>query len=113
MATKKTTKTTKRKAVSKTKKTEPIKEENPYTLLMVIASAIILLILIVPKSNVNNNSTIKTTSSEIIESEDKTIEIGGEFYKSKEEAYKLLKDIPQTRRTDEETIFVESYKLEK
>ncbi len=113
MATTKTKKTTKRKAVSKAKKTAQIKDENPYTLLMVIVSAIILLILIVPKSNHTHKNPSKKTSLESVELENlKKVSISGKTYNSDAEAYRLLKEIPQTRRTDEETTFVESYQIE-
>ena len=42
--------------------------------------------------------------------EDSSYTISGKKYASMEEAYQDLKSIPQTRRTQEETKFVESYK---
>ena len=118
MATKKTTKTT-RKIIRKPKKNiaKDKKVESPYSGLILIASIIILFIIVVPKGKMNNEKveantkesleTINSTSADL-----ESITISGNIYISEEEAYKALSPVPQTRRTSAETKFVESYKYE-
>ena len=123
MATKTTKKTTK-KTTRKPKKNivKETKVESPYSGLILIASIIILFIIVVPKGEISremgdnekkelsNEGTIENINK--IGSEVEPITISGKTYVSESEALKALRPVPQTRRTSDETKFVESYKYE-
>ena len=105
---KKTTKTraTKSKATKKsikTKKVQKIQEENSFGIMMLVIAGLALLIYFA-----SNIDTPKMKENYNISTSDagKTT-VSGKTYESIEAAYNTLKEIPQTRRTDEEISFVE------
>ena len=87
-------------------------QENSSLNVMTLAIVgIVLLIYFGTSSELSVDVKVNTSNSQeqIQKSE---ITISGKTYSSSDEAYNLLKEIPQTRLTDEETSFVESYKVE-
>ena len=105
--------TTKAKVVKKTKaKTAPIKGSNDSGSLSIMILAIVGIILLIYFGTSTKVSVDVRVGDEKTEKliEDNIITISGKTYNSLQEAHSVLKEIPQTRRTDEETSFVESYK---
>ena len=105
--------TAKSKAIKNTKAKKVVKKEtaesSSLNIMILAIIGIILLIYFGTSSEVSVDVKIETGNTEEI-IEDMSIIISGETYGSSQEAYTLLKEIPQTRRTNEETRFVESYK---
>ena len=96
-----------KKTTSKTKKTNP--ESNSVG---IMALAVLGLILLLYFGTSNSNISIELevdTNTESTISPKKLIIISGKSYSSKEKAIEVLKFMPQTRLTDEERDFVESY----
>jgi len=107
--------TTKAKVVKKTKvKKAPSKESMESGSLSIMILAIVGIMLLVyfgTSTEVSVDVKVGDKNTEEL-IQNNTITISGKTYKSSLEAYSILKAIPQTRLTNEETGFVESYKLE-
>ena len=106
---KKTTKTrtTKSKATKKsvkTKKVQKTDEESSFGIMMLVIAGLALLIYFA--SNIDTPEKEFELKPVVVI---KGIEIDGKFYNSSEDAYNTLKEIPQTRRTQEEILFVERW----
>ena len=101
------TKNTKTKKATKNETTE----NSSLSIMILAIVGIVLLIYFGTSSELSVDVKVNTSNSQeqIQKSE---ITISGKTYSSSDEAYNLLKEIPQTRLTDEETSFVESYKVE-
>ena len=108
--TKKTTSKTK-KTTSKTKKA--VQTTNPESNSMgIMALAVLGLILLLYFSTSNSNISIELdvdTNTKSTTAPQMLIVISGKSYSSEEKAMEVLKFMPQTRLTDEERDFVESY----
>ncbi|MAQ32199.1 MAG: hypothetical protein CMD26_05685 [Flavobacteriales bacterium] len=108
--TKKTTKSKITKRNIKPKKSVNKKEENSFGMMMLIITGVALLIYFASNITVEESESKRgllfETKSEI--SED-SFTISGKTYSSKEDAYNTLKEIPQTMRTSEEILFVETW----
>ena len=112
--------TTKAKVVKKTKvKKAPSKESMESGSLSIMILAIVGIILLVYFSTSTFSTSTEVSVDKRVGDENtedliqnNKITISGKTYNSSTEAYSILKEIPQTRRTNEETGFVESYTLE-
>ena len=106
--TKSNTKTTKRK--NSTRKKQVKKEENSFGITLLIVGGLILLIYFASNIDANVEVSIEagksTTQEEMI---DQKIIISGKTYNSREAAMEQLRFLPQSRLTEEEVNFVESY----
>jgi len=106
--TKSNTKTTKRK--NSTRKKQVQKEENSFGITLLIVGGLILLIYFASNIDANVEVSIEagksTTQEELI---DQKIIISGKTYTSREAAMEQLRFLPQSRLTEEEVNFVESY----
>ena len=89
--------------------TKETTESGSFSIMILAIIGIILLIYFGTSSEVSVDVKIGAENTEEI-IENGSIIISGTAYGSSQEAYTLLKEIPQTRRTNEETRFVESYK---
>ena len=98
-----------KKSNAKKTVTKETTESGSFSIMILAIIGIILLIYFGTSSEVSVDVKIGTENTEEI-IEDRSIIISGTTYSSSKEAYTLLKEIPQTRRTNEETRFVESYK---
>tara|TARA_Y100000589_G_scaffold39485_1_gene33068 strand:- start:156 stop:509 length:354 start_codon:yes stop_codon:yes gene_type:complete len=113
MSKKTTTKKTTTKSVknNRSKKINKEIENDSGSLGMIILAVLGLVLLIYFGTNSDVNVDVKISNEKKQELvEDSSYTISGKKYASMEEAYQDLKSIPQTRRTQEETKFVESYK---
>ena len=113
--------TTKSKVVKKTKSkktpSEKSIESGSLSIMILAIVGIILLVYFGTSTEVSVDVKVGDKNTKQLESteqliEDNTITISGKTYNSSQEAYSVLKAIPQTRQTNEETGFVESYKME-
>ena len=105
--TKKTTIKTKKTAKKAVQKTTP--ESNSVG---IMALAVLGLILLLYFSTSNSNISIELdvdTNTKSTTAPQMLIVISGKSYSSEEKAMEVLKFMPQTRLTDEERDFVESY----
>ncbi len=96
--------TTKSKAAKK-----ETTESGSLSIIILAILGIILLVYFGTSSEVSVDVRVGTENTEDLMKDD-AITISGTTYSSSKEAYTLLKKLPQTRRTNEETRFVESYK---
>ena len=105
--TKKTTSKTKKTTKKAVQKTKP--ESNSVG---IMALAVLGLILLLYFGTSNSNISIELdvdSNTESVTAPQKLIVISGKSYSSQEKAMEVLRFIPQTRLTDEERDFVESY----
>ena len=118
---KKTIKSTKTKTAKKTIKStktktakNPVnKQDNSMGIMLLVSIGLILLIYFGSTVSVDThvpNNNVKLNNVKINSDTNNQIIISGKTYSSKEEAKEVLKQIPQTQRTDEEISFVEGYK---
>ena len=106
--TKTNTKTTKRKASTRKKQIQ--KEENSLGITLLIVGGLILLIYFA--SNIDTNTEVSIEAGKNAKQEevvDQKIIISGKTYASREAAMEQLQFFPQSRLTEEEIKFVESY----
>ena len=100
-----------KKPASKTKKA--VQKTNPESnSIGIMALAVLGLILLLYFGTSNSNISIELdidTNTESTTAPQKLIVISGKSYSSKEKAMETLEFMPQTRLTDEERDFVESY----
>ena len=113
MAKKTTTKktTTKKTTTKKTVK-KPInkkQDDNSMGVMLLAGVGLILLIYFGSTVTINEDSGMDNNSSTQTETVDKSVVVSGKTYSSKSDAHKILKEIPQSRLTNEERIFVEGY----
>jgi len=104
-ANSKATKNTKAKKAAKKETTE----SGSLSIMIFAILGIILLVYFGTSSEISVDVGVSTENTEELIKND-AITISGTTYNSSKEAYTLLKELPQTRRTNEETRFVESYK---
>ena len=106
---KKTTKSKTKKKVAKTSVKRVKKEENSFGITLLIVAGLILLIYFA--SNIDASVEVSIEKNREINQEivDETIIISGTIYASKKAAMKKLRFVPQSKLTDEERAFVESY----
>ena len=106
--TKTSTKTTKKK--TSTRKKQVQKEENSLGITLLIVGGLILLIYFA--SNIDANIEVSIEAGKDAKQEevvDQKIIISGKTYASKKAAMEQLQFLPQSRLTEEEIKFVESY----
>tara|TARA_B100001250_G_C19583382_1_gene693111 strand:+ start:526 stop:861 length:336 start_codon:yes stop_codon:yes gene_type:complete len=111
MAKKVTKKPTAKSKTTKAKKAikKETTESGSFSIIILAIVGIILLVYFGTSSEVSVDVKVGNDRSEEL-IEDSAITISGTTYNSSKEAYTLLKEIPQTQRTNDETRFVESYK---
>ena len=107
--TKKTSKSKTTKRSTKTKKTINKKEENSFGMMMLIITGVALLIYFASNITVEDAVSIQNQANTKKEISEESFTISGKTYVSKDDAYNTLKEIPQTMRTSEEILFVESW----
>ena len=106
--TKTSAKTTKKK--TSTRKKQVQKEENSLGITLLIVGGLILLIYFA--SNIDANIEVSIEAGKDAKQEevvDQKIIISGKTYSSREAAMEQLRFLPQSRLTEEEVNFVESY----
>ena len=105
---KKTTKSKTKKKFAKTSVKRVKKEENSFGITLLIVAGLILLIYFA--SNIDASVEVSIEKNREINQElvDETIMISGKIYASKKAAMEKLRFV-QSRLTDEERAFVESY----
>tara|TARA_B100000965_G_C19417141_1_gene680450 strand:+ start:206 stop:568 length:363 start_codon:yes stop_codon:yes gene_type:complete len=112
MAGKTTKKTTKKKITKrniKPKKSVNKKDENSFGMMMLIITGVALLIYFASNITVAESVSKQNQPDTNSEISKEYITISGKNYSSKEDAYNTLKEIPQTMRTSEEVLFVETW----
>tara|TARA_B100001250_G_C19492730_1_gene653844 strand:- start:366 stop:707 length:342 start_codon:yes stop_codon:yes gene_type:complete len=101
-------KTTKKKTSTRKKQVE--KKENSFGITLLIVGGLILLIYFASNIEANVEVSIESgknaTQEEVV---DQKIIISGKTYASKKAAMEQLQFLPQSRLTEEEIQFVESY----
>mgnify|MGYP001453968537 CR=1 FL=1 len=106
--TKSNTKITKRKTSARKKQVQ--KEQNSFGITLLIVGGLILLIYFASNIDANVEVSIETgKNAKQDEVFDQKIIISGKTYDSRESAMEQLKFLPQSRLTEEEIKFVESY----